>query len=172
MSWDRRFLLRLRLYFASKKKADAIGGDVEALHGRPVQYRLEASRNQNGQGFFKSLLTCGGLFCRSRASSGMSAGINPNQKLAMYLHWMFRVNFVFLFVVMCITFFGLVILFSGIITLAGHMDTECVRVGGKEFDFAGAAFADAFSLSWTTFSTVGYGTTYPALGKENSSPTK
>jgi hypothetical protein len=64
-----------------------------------------------------------------------------------------------------------VILFSAFIVIAGRMDPQCVRIGGKEFASSGAAFADAFALSWTTFSTVGYGSTYPALGHENDNPT-
>lgn len=99
--------------------------------------------------------------------------------------------------VMCCMFFALVILFSGFITIAGVVDPACVRIGGKEFGEAGTQFADAvrdhdqsivpllvdsvtafsplstlqFALSWTTFSTVGYGSTYPALGYQNNNPT-
>lgn len=77
----------------------------------------------------------------------------------------------FMFAIMCGMFFALVIGFAGFITLAGQMDNQCVRVGGKVFDAEGAAFADAFALSWTTFSTVGYGSSNPALGFQNDSPT-
>ena len=72
----------------------------------------------------------------------------------MSLHWMFRVNFFFLFLVSCIVFFALTIFFAAFIIAAGRMDSQCVRVGGEEFESTGAAFADAFALSWTTFSTV------------------
>lgn len=72
----------------------------------------------------------------------------------MYLHWMFRVNFFFLFVVMCVAFFALVIVFAGFITIAGTLDEQCVRVGSEDFAYWGAPFADAFALSWTTISTV------------------
>jgi len=82
---------------------------------------------------------------------------------------MFRASFVFLFAVMCTIFFGLIILFAGFIIAAGHLDQECVRIGGQPFSTS--QFADAFALSWTTFSTVGYGSTYPALSHENESPT-
>jgi hypothetical protein len=37
---------------------------------------------------------------------------------------------------------------------AGKLDGECVRVGGQPFEFTQSAFADAFALSWTTFSTL------------------
>ena len=58
---------------------------------------------------------------------------------------------------MCTMFFALVILFAGIIVSAGRMDNECSRIGGEPFGHAASDFADAFALSWTTFSTVGYG---------------
>jgi hypothetical protein len=84
---------------------------------------------------------------------------------------MFRVNFFFLFSLSCVVFFALTIFFAGLIIAAGRLDKDCVRVGGQPFESAGTAFADAFALSWTTFSTVGYGSTYPALGHENNNPT-
>lgn len=112
---------------------------------------------------------------------------------------MFRVNFIFLFALSCLVFFALTILFAGFITLAGRIDADCVQIGGQPFGFNFAAFADAFALSWTTFSTgtfslkemslllcgfplvfshsrllnvtVGYGSTYPAVGWQNDSPT-
>jgi hypothetical protein len=120
------------------------------------QYRLEATTNvtRNQQGWWNRIVLY--VLPRRYTTSSLEIGVNPNQKLAQYLHWMFRVNFFFLFVVMCVTFFALVILFSGFITLAGRIDSECVRVGGQVFGAAGTPFADAFALSWTTFATVGY----------------
>jgi hypothetical protein len=70
---------------------------------------------------------------------------------------MFRVNFVVLFGVMCSMFFMLVLIFAGFIFAAGKMDPQCVRAGGVPFDQLQSQFADSFALSWTTFSTVGYG---------------
>ena len=46
------------------------------------------------------------------------------------------------------------IVFSGLIVLAGSLEGECVRIGGQSFGGAGSSFADAFALSWTTLSTV------------------
>jgi hypothetical protein len=115
---------------------------------RKKQYRLEATRLKAKKGWL-SWCTSG-----SSLSSASGLGVSPNQALAMYLHWMFRVNFFFLFALSCVVFFTLVIIFSGFIILAGKMDSECVRVGGLEFGNTSAHFADAFALSWTTFSTV------------------
>eukprot|EP00538_Stauroneis_constricta_P011300 CAMPEP_0119573038 /NCGR_PEP_ID=MMETSP1352-20130426/44925_1 /TAXON_ID=265584 /ORGANISM="Stauroneis constricta, Strain CCMP1120" /LENGTH=619 /DNA_ID=CAMNT_0007622725 /DNA_START=42 /DNA_END=1898 /DNA_ORIENTATION=+ len=136
----------------------------------PMQFRLEATNHIPKTGWLKSLKAF--LCCSydSTSAGSLSIGNNPNQKLAIYLHWVFRVNFIFLFAVMCSIFFLLVTIFAGIIIAAGRMDNECVRIGGEEFGHTGAEMADAFGLSWTTFSTVGYGSSYPSLSHENKSP--
>jgi len=126
----------------------------------PIQYNLEANKSRKG-GFFH-------LFARRGGASGLTSGINPNKCLGWSFHWMFRTSFIFLFAVMCIIFFGLIILFAGAIVGAGRLDEECVRIGGDPLFTS--QFFDAFALSWTTFSTVGYGSTYPALSHENDSP--
>jgi len=182
MPWNQRVRTRLKNAFLPHQHASheedvesgSDGGEESSGGERcKIQYRLEATRKvESKQSLLKRILTCNGcLSAARRRNVGLSVGANPNQALAYYLHWMFRVNFLFLFVVMCVAFFALVILFSGFITLAGNMDEDCVRIGGEPFGSAGAKFADAFSLSWTTFSTVGYGSTYSALGYENNSPT-
>jgi len=194
MSWDQRIRARAKNFLGVRTKPDTAatgqdsvgadgklhGGDEEDPNnknndvdannntGHPVQYRLESTQGTPKTSILRWLLMCCGCFGTARSGGGLSVGVNPNRKLAMYLHWMFRVNFVFLFGLMCIMFFGLVILFSGFITIAGTVDPQCVRIGGEVFNAAGTAFADAFALSWTTFSTVGYGSTYPALGFQNN----
>lgn len=170
MPWGQRLKTKFLNVFS---KSEEQSEDVEASnqHQQTKQYRLEATRRSPQQSLFWKITTCNGRIGSPRRSTGLAIGINPNQKLAMYLHWMFRVNFLFLFVVMCVMFFALVILFAGFITMAGRIDEECVRIGGELFASTDAAFADAFALSWTTFSTVGYGSTAPALSYQNSSPT-
>ena len=147
-----------------------MGDDGDVSHV-PVQYRLEATQTVHRSGILPKLAS----FCCGRTSETTiitGSGISPNQRLAQCLHWCFRVNFLFLFAVMCTMFFALVIMFAGIIVSAGRMDSECGRIGGEPFGHASSDFADAFALSWTTFSTVGYGSTYPALGHEHSNPSK
>jgi hypothetical protein len=160
MAWDSRVKARFMNLFS---RGDATAGETKpgdeeaSTAGKAVQYRLAATRRTTKKTMWGRITSCCGLIGSSRANAGLAVGINPNQKLALYLHWMFRVNFVFLFGVMCIMFFALVILFSAFITIAGQFDPQCVRIGGQEFDSQNTAFADAFTLSWTTFSTVGYG---------------
>lgn len=158
--------------FCCQKNEGVMGRNDEEEGGNNAkkQYRLEASKSGSRSGILH-FLSCGMLGRSSGRSRGTTIGINPNQQLAMYLHWMFRVNFLFLFCVMCVMFFVLVMVFAALIIIAGELDDECVRIGGEPFGAVDSEFADAFALSWTTFSTVGYGSTYPALGSENTSPT-
>ena len=139
------------------------GGDDQVDFGEYIrpppqpnpQYRLAATTvnsQRKGRNWTNRLFSC---LCGSNRDPGI--GIHHNRRLASSLHWMFRVNFLFLFGVMCAIFFMWVMIFAGFIIAAGKMDPKCVRVGGEPFDAAASQFADAFALSWTTFSTVGYG---------------
>jgi hypothetical protein len=146
------------------KKDDDDDSDTPA-----PQYRLEATNKGKRKGLIGRFVS---VVCGVSVISGnVGVSVNPNRRLAVCLHWMFRVNFLFLFAVMCAIFFIWVMIFAGFIMGAGTIDSDCVRVGGVPFANATSQFADSFSLSWTTFSTVGYGSTYPALGNENDSPT-
>lgn len=124
-------------------------------HHATHQYRLEC-RAPTEASLFRRIITLNGWLRPLGNTTGPSEGINSNQSLAMHLHWMFRVNFCFLFLVMCTIFFVLVIFFAGFIALAGRMDAQCVRVGSLSFGESGAPFADAFALSWTTMATVSF----------------
>jgi hypothetical protein len=177
MSWDQRFKVKIRsitkrvFCCQTLETGDSPQSNLENGGGSAPapQYRLEATSKGQRTGFSRAIMSC---ICGSAVGSGTTGiGINHNQRIASSLHWMFRVNFIFLFAVMCMIFFVWVMIFAGFIIGAGRMDPECVRVGGKPFASATSQFADAFALSWTTFSTVGYGSTYPALGHENDNPT-
>ena len=158
MSWNHRLRMRMKHAFLHNNDNDDESRIKNQLsgRGRRKQYRLEGRTRKPGalqeKSRLRKILTC--AVCSSRGRSELPIGANPNQTLAYYLHWMFRVNFFVLFVVMCIEFFALVILFAGFITIAGIINPDCVRVGGEKFGSAGAPFADAFSLSWTTFRSV------------------
>lgn len=161
MAWSQRLKMRVKNILLHQAPGSENGGDEESVGGGRArkQYRVGAARRIKAE---RTLLwrigTLNGCIrtCTHRTKSCAASGVNPNQSLAMYLHWMFRVNFLFVFVVMCVSFFALVILFSGFIALAGRLDRECIRVGNVSFDSPGGSnFADAFMLSWTTISTVG-----------------
>ena len=130
----------------------SIDVDIEEGAAHSVrQYRLEAARRKPRRGLF-GFLCC----CCAFPTKGMSGiGISQNQSLAMYLHWSFRVNFFFLFIVSCVIFFALIILFAALLILVESADYSCVRISiGDSGSHSNGAIADAFALSWTTFSTV------------------
>ncbi len=173
MPWDSRMkvkakLLYRRLFSSKRHNAHEERHDEERGTDCP-QYRLEATKMVNRTGILGVISSC--LCCSRVQSARKGVRMNTNQRLASSLHWMFRVNFIILFVVMCSIFFLWVMIFAGLIVAAGRMDVQCIRVGGEDFANAASDFADAFALSWTTFSTVGYGSTYPALGHENDNRT-
>jgi hypothetical protein len=144
MAWSQRVQTRAKNLFTRPDhnvNGDA-AEDVESK-GRPIrQYRLDGSRGRatGRPSFIRRIVTLNGCIPTPGMNNGSSEG--NNQSLAAFLHWMFRVNFVFLFAVMCALFFALVIVFSGFITLAGTMDPECIRVGNATFGSSGAPFAD------------------------------
>ena len=152
MSWGDRVRRRWRPNDSSLEQQTTSNNDVIITNldddgQQQVQYRLESTEKQRHASFFQRLIHC---WQRPTRRAGGIGGIsNANQQLAMYLHWMFRVNFIFLFAVMCVMFFALVIFFAGVITIVGTIDEECVRIGSEKFGAADTAFADAFALSWT-----------------------
>lgn len=153
MSQKERVKVQIKNFFSPRAPESDAKKDIE--ENNVPQYRLEASDRKH-KGWF-----C----CKGAVGAKSLSDIKPNERLASSLHWMFRSNFLVLFAVMCICFFALIIIFAGIIMGAGRLDGECFRVGGE----TAGIFSDAFALSWTTFSTVGYGSTYPALSHENDS---
>jgi hypothetical protein len=75
---------------------------------------------------------------------------------------MFRKHLVIVIVTAVSSWFALSILFALFIWLAGKANPECIG-GPESFGY----FSDAFILSWTTFSTVGYGCMYVGAGVPN-----
>lgn len=122
MSQSQRFRRRISNIFTRRSPSLLT---TNAGFDTTVQYRVEPIRMRK-----LSLMRL--LRCNTAIVSSSSLGISNNQKLAMYLHWMFRVNFFFLFFVMCIIFFLLVMLFTGLIIGAGYWHPECVRIGGEK----------------------------------------
>ena len=122
MSQSERVKVQLKNFFTSTREQDdeELKKDKEKATTR--QYRLEPSRRNTG----------GWFCCTGAAGAGELSDIKPNERLASSLHWMFRSNFLVLFTVMCICFFAWILLFAGLITSAGLLDRECVRVGKEK----------------------------------------
>jgi hypothetical protein len=98
--------------------------------------------------------------------------MGPSGVLRRFFHWTFRVYFGILFLLMAICFFFIVIMFALVYMIPFTFEPDCLSIAGKyEYGNATAYFSDAFYLSWTTFSTVGYGAAAVALSNQNESTT-
>ena len=79
-----------------------------------------------------------------------------------FLYWTFRKNFFVVLMAAACSFYLFTVLFAVCIYLFGRENHECITVNGVNFGETKSQFMDAFALSWTTFSTVGYGLVYPS----------
>jgi hypothetical protein len=84
------------------------------------------------------------------------------QTINNYFHWTFRSSFVAVIISACFFYYFWTYLFA--ILIYGVMRTfpDCV-VGSEKNSY----FTDAYHLSWTTLSTVGYGLIGPAVGVQS-----
>lgn len=93
------------------------------------------------------------------------AGIKPNAILVNYFNWTFRANTFKVFCSGMLAFYGCTLIFALIFYWAGNSNPDCIHVNGRAFAVNSTStqdFMDAYALSWTTFSTVGYGLVYPS----------
>lgn len=79
----------------------------------------------------------------------------PPSMLVWYTNWTFTHGFLTVFLSFLFAFLILVLGFAVLILIAGNATPECIRVSGENFGYnESEKFADAFALSWTTFTTV------------------
>ena len=90
---------------------------------------------------------------------------NTGGWLHRYLFWTFRSRFSLVFCTILFVFYAITLLFALFIWAVGNGPGNgiCVQIGDRDFGNTTVAdpFIDAFALSWTTFTTVGYGLVYP-----------
>ena len=81
-----------------------------------------------------------------------------------FVNWSFKARFSRLLLILVAGFFLLTLLWAILVYAAGYYQPQCFYVGleGKDFQTAGVYFGDAYYISWTTFSTVGYGLAGPS----------
>jgi len=93
-----------------------------------------------------------------------SQTVNPGP-LTTYLIWSLRSNVAIVLISEAFAFWALTCLFALFIYLGASYEPYCLRFSPDERDFeeAGSHFIDAYQLSWTTFSTVGYGLVHPQV---------
>lgn len=143
-------------------------------------YRLQATRGANDVGccrrtlrFLSACINCGAL-TESATEQNLYLGFgDPNRWLIYFFFWLFRKGWSTVIVLSVVWYYSFVLFFALLIVWAAEIDIDCVRIGGKRFgDLENRSkFMDSFSLSWNTFSTVGYGSTYPALSGESAEGT-
>jgi hypothetical protein len=89
----------------------------------------------------------------------------PSNLLYRYIDWTFHASFTGVFFTFLVCYFVITITFALLLLAAGTLQPECITSGGEHF---GAnpytMFNDAYHLSWTTFTTVGYGNGYTSTG--------
>ena len=111
----------------------------QALHSK--QYTVYSSQLKNGNNFI------------------------GEHVISHFLSWAFRSSFIHVLSVFLVVYGVLIVFFSALILLDGRLQPNCI--GPKDIlddNHQGRMlFVDAFALSWTTFSTVGYGNIHPAL---------
>eukprot|EP00554_Chaetoceros_debilis_P004513 CAMPEP_0194080590 /NCGR_PEP_ID=MMETSP0149-20130528/6571_1 /TAXON_ID=122233 /ORGANISM="Chaetoceros debilis, Strain MM31A-1" /LENGTH=676 /DNA_ID=CAMNT_0038762341 /DNA_START=116 /DNA_END=2146 /DNA_ORIENTATION=+ len=97
----------------------------------------------------------------------------PSGSATAYINWTFRSGFSIVFFSFVVLFLLLVALFGFLFTWAGNVNPQCIVVAGDTFGLnEGTEWWDGFSLSWTTFTTVGYGAVYTATGNDSPEQSK
>jgi hypothetical protein len=121
----------------------------------PTQYCLRAVRKKSAKARFWAWLgisDSGNVYDDLSGGSVCSCfGLSPNTLVARYLHWTFRSSFSAVFLSGALVFLSLTMLFATFTYLISLIHPTCI--GGVDSPY----FTDVFVLSWTTFSTVGYG---------------
>jgi hypothetical protein len=89
--------------------------------------------------------------------------------LFKYINWTFHGTFTQVVLTFLIIYMGIMVLFAWFLFLAGNANPACIVAAGSSFGVNDTTdhttrFSDAFALSWTTFTTVGYGMIYTAVG--------
>jgi len=87
--------------------------------------------------------------------------------LIMYLNWSFETSFLMYFVSALAIFLVIVLIFTLLLASSTYITGEesCVEKIDGDFPFEKRFFA-SMALSWTTFTTVGYGNIYPLIRKQ------
>jgi len=173
-SAERLKIMGEKILRRSSNIEDGENGEV-AGNIKPM-YRLQLTRqNQVGclrrsLAFVFACLNCG-AHTESSTEQNLFLGLgNPNRWLVDFFYWLFRKGWLTIFLVSVVMFYILVVVFAVLIIWAATLDSDCIRIGDQPFGGSASRSlaAQAFALSWHTFSTVGYGSTYPALSTQHN----
>lgn len=93
----------------------------------------------------------------------------PNTYIVKYVNWSYKAGFFIVFLSFLALFIFIIFVFGLLLKWAGEAQPHCIVVAGDQFGTnEGTTLADGFALSWTTFSTVGYGAVYTATGNDEN----
>ena len=96
------------------------------------------------------------IFIISKGKENYSVGV-----INRVLFWSFRKNLLIVLLSAACSFYVMTMIFAILIFLVGLNNPQCIRVVDVDFGDTRNRFVDAFALSWTTFTTVGYGLVFP-----------
>jgi len=159
--------VRLRKLLSQEKfvTAPGIPNDVAPLD--PIIHQAQPKKQYTVTTKARRINTFWGkLLCKINPDDFSYA---PSGGMVRYINWTFKSSFAIVFLSFIIIFLLLVFIFGLFFKWAGEAQPECIIVSGEIFDHLerGTTLADGFSLSWTTFTTVGYGSVYIATGNDN-----
>eukprot|EP00551_Chaetoceros_affinis_P005039 CAMPEP_0203673976 /NCGR_PEP_ID=MMETSP0090-20130426/14582_1 /ASSEMBLY_ACC=CAM_ASM_001088 /TAXON_ID=426623 /ORGANISM="Chaetoceros affinis, Strain CCMP159" /LENGTH=531 /DNA_ID=CAMNT_0050539743 /DNA_START=60 /DNA_END=1655 /DNA_ORIENTATION=+ len=92
---------------------------------------------------------------------------NPYEAYVDFMYHVFDLSFGMLMLYFTIFFYVQCIIFAILIYLVGLIEPECVVFDGRTLNEVTLWFDACWTLSWTTFSTTGYGNTAPALSESD-----
>jgi len=123
-----------------------------------VQYHIKHEKKLNTPDRLirRGVIVMDYIFCGCYNGTGI---------LTEYLYWSFRTSFFMLFCTTLIFFMFLIFLFAISMMIAGVNHPECFEPNFNRTDTS-VFVNEMFMLSWTTLSTVGYGSIYPSLGSQ------
>ena len=91
---------------------------------------------------------------------------NVEHTIAYFMRWSFQTSFVRLVGVFIIFYLFQCIFFGIILFIESKIYPKCIYTSGEGENTT--RIQDTFSLSWATFSTVGYGVVYPNTSAEEN----
>ena len=127
-----------------------------AQHHRRSTLSATKKNDPNAPRYFRLRSVTGGTFNTRRKPFWLC--LKPMQYsswISGYLRWTFRASFGKVAWTSFMLYFSLILFFAACIQLVGEYQPQCF-VANEGFR-SGKHFMDAFQLSWTTLSTVGYG---------------
>lgn len=135
--------------------------EEEETPKQPKHYRLTNTKSKTKKWFGIPLCWTK----KQNLSEKTTDEFAQNNWMSRILHWCFRRSYRILFVATITAFWTCTLLWAIVIYGVARYDPQCLIVLGNNFTAysGGEAFMDAYAVSWTTFSTVGYGLVYPSI---------